>query len=197
MVEPQTTPEAAQLAALLRPAHPPGVTLAARRGNYLRHDDGTWRYALSGEPVPGARDVTLAERYSAAPRVRLASDTYLLVDRAWIVRPELAWCSGEARDDLPLDLAPDDSAVPLDAFTARGSVVVDIHAPELHLDDMLTIADVARATGVQPLTIRAYRSRDQMPAPAALLGEAPRFTPLWPRPIIRHWAAQQLRRHRH
>lgn len=186
---------AARLAALLRPEHLDGVVLVARGGNYRRGNDGVWRYAFSGDPVPGAADVTLAERYAAAPRRRINDHEHLLLDQAWANRPELEWCAAYAvKGSRSSGTATETLAIPLDEFIARGPIVVDLRAPELHPEDMLTTAQVAALAGVRPDTIAGYRSRGQMPQPAAQIGG--RSTPLWPRPVIRHWLAHQTRRHR-
>lgn len=186
---------AARLADVLRPANHLVGDLIAAGGNYVRRH-GTWLYAATGEPVPGACDITLAQRYAAAPRTTRDDREYVFLDEAWLsgpqARPELHWC-------LPLALHirgehPALSvAVPSAELAARGQVVIGLSAPELYAPDLLTASAVARLLGVTRGTVNAYHSRGQMPAPAVTLSQR---LPLWPRPIIDHWMAGLIRRHR-
>ena len=46
-----------------------------------------------------------------------------------------------------------------------------------------TTSDIAEAVGVRPSTIRAYHSREQMPAPTGYIGT----TPYWDAEDIEPW----------
>jgi predicted DNA-binding transcriptional regulator AlpA len=190
---PAETDVAAELVASLRPANWPGDELAAGGGNYVRNH-GTWLYAATREPVPGASDVTLAARYAASPRVVRDGREHVLLDRDWLegpqARPELAWCAAvavELADERP----PLTHAVPVAELAARGDVVVTMFAPELHPADLLTASAIARLVGVTRTTVNAYHSRGQMPPPVTTLNQR---LPLWTRPVIDHWIARQTRR---
>ena len=78
---------------------------------------------------------------------------------------------------LPADV-PDDAPV---------DHVVGIDAPELRVDVVLTIGDVAELAGVSPATITAYRRRGGFPEPQAVLAR----TPVWSRPVVEHWLASR------
>lgn len=65
--------------------------------------------------------------------------------------------------------------------------VVGMDAPELQVDVVLTIGDVAALVGVSPATITAYRRRGGFPEPQAVLGR----TPVWSRPVVEHWMASR------
>jgi predicted DNA-binding transcriptional regulator AlpA len=66
-----------------------------------------------------------------------------------------------------------------------GDLIVGMQAPELHILTMLTVGDIAEVAGVSKATIDSYRYRGVLPEPQATSGR----TPLWARPIIRHWLA--------
>lgn len=189
---PTRTDVAAALAATSRPTNWPGDELVAGGGNYVR-SHGTWRYAATGEPVPGASDLTLAARYAASPRVNWLGREHVLLDRDWLdgphARRELAWCEAIAVEVT--GTPPFTRAVPAAELDARGDVVVSLSAPELHPADLLTASAIARLVGVTRTTVNAYHSRGQMPPPVTMLNQR---LPLWTRPIIDHWIAGQTRR---
>lgn len=54
---------------------------------------------------------------------------------------------------------------------------------------LLTVEEVAERCGVQPGTIRAYNSREQMPQPDVTYGR----TPLWKPKTIETWMASRPR----
>ena len=54
-------------------------------------------------------------------------------------------------------------------------------------------ADVARELGVSDSTVRAYRSRKQMPAPTGVIGR----TPYWTDTAIAPWIERQKARRKH
>ncbi|PSK98223.1 AlpA family transcriptional regulator [Haloactinopolyspora alba] len=186
---------AADLAAVLRPSDRPNAELTAGGGNYVR-SAGSWLYAATGDPVPGAADLTLGQRYAAAPRVQRDEREYVLLDDGWLLgsqaRPELGWCLQcmvRITDAHPSLTA----AVPVEELAGRASVVVGLTAPELEAANLLTSSAIAHLLGVTRSTVNAYHSRGQMPPPALTLS---RRLPLWPRPIIDHWMAGHTRRHR-
>ncbi len=177
----------------LRPTDRPGVTLLAYHGLYLRDEHGTWRYTDWGDPVPAARDVTLAERYAALTRQWVDGTDCLLVDPRWIPgqdktgqsRPELAWVSeaptmAMARGTTSL------LAVPADEFAARADVVVTLAAPELAAENMLGTVEIAQLAGVDRVTVQRWGDRGQFPPAAVRVGGPKLPVPLWPRPIVEH-----------
>jgi len=140
--------------------------------SYVRGTDGSWRYSW-GESVPGAIDLTLADVFS----IHLGpSDT---VPLRTLSPEEVSWVRGEATtaDDV-LVRRPVSGRAP-----GVGDLVVGMLAPELHVLTMLTVADIGEVAGVSKATIDSYRYRGYLPRPQATRGR----TPLWARPIIRHW----------
>lgn len=138
-------------------------------GVYERTSNGEWLYPW-GDPVPGARDLTLGEV------LRLG----LMHDGSIISRDGLT--DGLREDPLVDHRPPPVDEVDWEDHETLGRVV-GLDAPELHVRAMLTIADIADMTGVAPDTIAAYRYRGYLPEPQAVIGR----TPVWSRPIIRHW----------
>ena len=131
-------------------------------GVYERRSDGRWMYPW-GEEVPGAVDVTVRDvlELGALGAVSMSPDELgAQVDDDPLVDP-----SDDESDDGDLDR------------------VVGLMAPELHVRAMLTVADIAEMVGVARDTIAAYRYRQYMPEPQAIIGR----TPVWSRPVIRHW----------
>ncbi len=136
---------------------------------YERDEFGVWRYPW-GDPVPGARDLTLADL--------LAIHTSDAAATRELGRAELEWLAGE-RDDIGEVLVQQRG----DRAPTTGDLVVGMSAPELHVQLMLTVADVAELAQVSKATIDSYRSRGVLPEPQVQRGR----TPLWSRPIIKHW----------
>lgn len=138
---------------------------------YARDEAGVWRYPWGAE-VPGATDLTLSDIFS----IHLGPDDE--VPMRPLNQDEIAWLRGD-----PVD--------PANVLVRRGpgrragigDLVVGMHAPELHVLTMLTVADIGELAGVSKATIDSYRYRGYLPAPQATRGR----TPLWARPIIRHW----------
>lgn len=185
---------AAELAAALRPVGATSVELRVGGGNYVRIG-GQWLYTATGYVVPGAADVTLGQRYAAAPQVERNGRNFVLLDVAWLsgseARRELSWSAGYVVD---FDGARPrlTAAVPAAEFARRADVVVGLTAPELDAANLLTASVIAEALGVTRSTVNAYHSRGQMPPPAVVLN---RRLPLWPQPVIDHWLAGHRRRH--
>lgn len=138
-------------------------------GTYERDGTGVWRYPW-GTPVPGARDLTLADL--------LAIHAPDAVATRELGRAELEWLAGE-RDDVGEVLVQQRGR----NSPTTGDLVVGMSAPELHVQLMLTVADVAELAEVTKATIDSYRSRGTLPPPQVRRGR----TPLWSRPIIKHW----------
>lgn len=142
-------------------------------GTYARVD-GVWRYPW-GDDVPGATDLTLGDL------IRLDGHGDC-VEMLRTFRPlseaERRWLSG------------DDSVVDQVMFRRRpgyrphaGDLIISLMAPELHPLALLTVAEIAEAAEVSKATIDSYRYRGYLPEPQAARGR----TPLWARPIVRHW----------
>lgn len=139
---------------------------------YTRTAAGVWCYPW-GEPVPGAYDLTLADVFAihVGPEDKVPMRS--------LGRDEVAWLKGEPAD-------PDNVLVRQTDGSRRSSIgdlVVGMLAPELHVETMLTVADISRLAGVTKDTIDSYRYRGYLPRPQAMPGRSP----LWARPIIRHW----------
>ena len=116
------------------------------QGTYHRDDTGVWRYAWN-EPVPGARDLTLA-------------------------------------DLLPISAASAGSA---SSVPGSPDLVIGMLAPELDINLMLTVQQVAERAHVSKATIDSYRYRGLLPEPQMTVGR----TPLWARPVIERWVARR------
>ena len=147
------------------------VAVTFCNGTYHRLENGWWTY-FWGEPVPGAKDLTLVEalvqhRFAEAPPAR----DHLTED-------ELRWACGLGRISAP---------VVVDGHESGREVVVGMTAPELNVLFMLTVADVAEAASVSKATIDSYRYRGHLPEPQIVKSR----TPLWTRPVIRHWLDQR------
>jgi hypothetical protein len=140
---------------------------------YTRTADGTWRYPWD-DPVPGARDLTLAD---------VLSLQHAGIDPAELsMRPlseqELAWVRGETASlDAVLVRRP------ANGTPGVGDLVLGMLAPELHVLTMMTVADIGELAGVSKATVDSYRYRGILPAPQATRGR----TPLWSRPIVHRW----------
>jgi predicted DNA-binding transcriptional regulator AlpA len=151
---------------------------------YVRDRRGTWRYAATGQAVPGARDLTLRALY----RFPVHRSCVLVPVGLARTEDELAWCLAW-KHTLTTRLAGGRSVtvlrVPVEEWERRADIPFGLWAPELTATRLLAIGDVARLAGVTPATITAYLSRRRMPAPVMRLGH----TPVWSRPIITQWLA--------
>lgn len=152
-------------------------------GNYVRDDDGVWRYTGTPVAVPGARDLTVDEAYPAV-LVPQGDRRYRRVPRRWVPRRTghaLAWIL-----DDPEVLEVEGGAVllvPETSWADRAGDVVGMLAPELHPQHLVDLEGAAGAAGVALSTVRAYLARGQMPAPVARVGGSP----VWSRPVIDQW----------
>jgi hypothetical protein len=131
-------------------------------GVYERVGEDEWIYPW-GEPVPGARCLTVADV------LRLGRASPGDPDGRHGLLQELG------DDPVVCELHSDDDGV--------RDKIVGFYAPELHASAMLTISDVAELLGVAPDTVAAYRYRGYLPEPQALIGR----TPVWSRPVVHHW----------
>ena len=144
-------------------------------GTYARID-GVWRYPW-GDEVAGAVDLTLGDliridsRCDCAEAVR----TFRPLSDA-----ERSWLRGETpmNDDVMVRRRPG-------YRPHAGDLIIGLLAPELHPLTMLTVGDIAEAAEVSKATIDSCRYRGCLPEPQAARGR----TPLWARPIVRHWLA--------
>ena len=144
-------------------------------GTYAR-SNGIWRYQW-GDEVPGATDLTLGDL------IRI-DNSCAYIESVRTFRPlseaELLWLSGEssATDQVMLRRRPGHRPHAAD-------LIISLLAPELHPSAMLTVGEIAEAAEVSKATIDSYRYRGYLPEPQAARGR----TPLWARPIVRHWLA--------
>lgn len=120
-----------------------------------------------------------------ARRLTASYDTYVR-DEEGVWRYQWGEPVPGATDLTSADLAGTDSSEP-HILNDAGELVVGIHAPELNVHAMMTVADLAREAGVSKATIDSYRSRGYVPHPQAVMGR----TPLWARPIIMRWLAMR------
>jgi hypothetical protein len=146
-------------------------------GTYARVD-GVWRYPW-GEEVAGATDLTLGDL------MRIDIDSQCdCVEAVRTFRPitdaERRWLAGDpsAGDEVLIRRRPG-------YRPHAGDLIIGLLAPELHPMAMLTVGEIAEAAGVSKATIDSYRYRGYLPDPQAARGR----TPLWARPIVRHWLA--------
>lgn len=153
----------------------------------MRRDGrGVWRYDPGGDPVPGARDVTLARTYRFGRRRSALTGELVVPVPEPLVRAadELAWCGryrcGEGRFAgrvVPV------REVPVGEWALRAQVPYAVEAPELRPEALLTIDDVAVTAGVTRQTISTYLARRQMPEPQARVANSP----LWSLPVVLRW----------
>ena len=54
---------------------------------------------------------------------------------------------------------------------------------DVAVEKLLTVADIAEALKIEPVTVRSYASRGQMPAPDVRYGS----TPLWKPETLAKW----------
>jgi hypothetical protein len=150
-------------------------TLQCCNGTYVRRTDG-WYYAW-GEPVPNATDLTLAD-------LMLVDDHVDCADSVHSFRPltdaERRWLSGEHGAVDQVLLRRRNGHRP-----NAGDLIVGMLAPELHVELMLTVGDIAELAGVSKATVDSYRYRGYLPEPQTTRGR----TPLWSRPVISRWLA--------
>jgi len=151
-------------------------------GAYLRDEEGIWFDARTGEVIPGASDLRLADLYDP-PLDERPDGAVRLVPRAWASRhPDhpLAWAYAYA--DLG---GREPIAVPVGAWDERAGAVVAMAAPEVHLHHLIGVDDVAARLEVTRATVRSYLARGQMPEPVARIGGSP----VWSGPLIDRWVA--------
>ena len=149
-------------------------TLRCCNGTYLRDRDAVWRYPW-GDPVPGAVDLTLADLMAIDETV---GSTEGLGGLRELNAAERRWLTGESTSIEQVLVRRRGNQRP-----NVGDLIVGMLAPELHALTMMTVSDIAEAAGVSKATIDSYRYRGYLPEPQATRGR----TPLWSRPIVRHW----------
>ena len=135
-----------------------------------------WRYPW-GDEVAGAVDLTLGDliRIDNQADCAEAVRTFRPLSDA-----ERSWLRGETpmNDDVMVRRRPG-------YRPHAGDLIIGLLAPELHPLTMLTVGDIAEAAEVSKATIDSCRYRGCLPEPQAARGR----TPLWARPIVRHWLA--------
>lgn len=158
---------------------------------YERDSDGTWRYAVTGIAVPGARDITIADR---VPAKRVGGGVWLSRPLA-LVEPKLrdllqdlgtlsSFMLSEPVDGLPPN-TPSVILVSSQFWDEHAGDVIDVDAPELHAGAVLVIEEVARMVSLTPESLMEYVRRGTFPQPPVRLGR----TPAWPRPVVQQWLA--------
>jgi|GEM_PF-1994192 len=146
-------------------------------GTYVRVES-VWRYAW-GEEVPGATDLTLGDLMLICVDSRCDCVEAVRAFRP-VTEAEQRWLAGDlsAADEVLVRRRP---GYPPHA----GDLIIGLLAPELHPMAMLTVGEIAEAADVSKATIDSYRYRGYLPEPQAARGR----TPLWARPVVRHWLA--------
>jgi hypothetical protein len=151
--------------------------LTAFNGAYVRRD-GRWLYSLTGTPVPGAQDKTLAGvcQLFYADRVTRRDGHVEVPQDLVALEPEFAWLkeadvTGAEHPDAPL-------LIPGDVWEQRAHDVVGLWAPELTADRLLDIAEMGALFGVHRSTISVYASQGKIPP----LGKIA-HCPYWSRPV--------------
>ena len=147
---------------------------------YVRSAAGEWLYEWDG-PVPGARDLMLRDVFGFEVVETAARGVAVVIPvDVWEDEPRLSWCAAywDARAASAV------IEVPLAAWDAHDEVV-GMDAPELSARQLLDTEAVADLAGCSPRTVANYLARGLMPLPVARLGGSP----VWPKPLIRHWLA--------
>lgn len=148
-------------------------------GAYVRDHGGVWRYAW-GAPVPGARDLIVAEVISLwGDPLEVMRELGRTVDddvRSFLeaARAGVLSCDRTLRDDL---------------LRWLGGYVCGPQAPELLGHALLDGTQLARRLQVTRATIDSYRTRGRLPPPQVVRGR----TPLWSAPIVRRWVIERGR----
>jgi predicted DNA-binding transcriptional regulator AlpA len=158
--------------------------LSAHNGAFERHADG-WRYAISGEPVPGAADVTLAEVHGF-PIVEEHVEVPCSLASA---EEHLYWCLRWARLGQTESVSRDGVIlVPRDAWGDHSKDVVGMWAPELEDDRLLTLQEVGRMVKLQPQTVENYIFKGLFPPPMVGSGRKGK----WSRPVVEQWMRRRV-----
>lgn len=177
--------------------------LTAGGGAYHRDNQAVWRYVATGDPVPGAQDLTLATLYPDLEQVDDEPAVHV-PDQLVASDEDLAWVRDVAAGPTERDTtaqAPSHSptpgwstvwTVPLAEWQARAHHPVGMLAPELHAEYMLDLHGLTSYLDMGYQTVRDYRGRGQLPEPQAYAGGSP----LWARPVIDHWHHHWPRRRR-
>lgn len=151
-------------------------TLVCCNETYIRRSDG-WHYHW-GEPVPGAQDLTLADLMLVDEDVDCADTLGTFRD---LTQAERRWLSGDHGAINEVLLCQNANG----RRPHAGDLIIGLLAPELHVQLMLTVGDLATAANVSKATIDSYRYRGYLPNPQVTQGR----TPLWARPVISRWLA--------
>jgi predicted DNA-binding transcriptional regulator AlpA len=165
--------------------------LLFRAGGYW-FDGSTWyrpsqvfdlaREVYVNRPVPAALTITAADLLDGdATRGAVMPIGDITID-ADGNRPAR---TGRWRDDLALWAARRDGGRHL------AGCVVQLTAPELTAEQLLSVAELAEVAGVGASTLRAYLARGEgdVPAPQAIVGGRS----MWSRPVAEEWAEQRRR----
>jgi hypothetical protein len=127
-----------------------GIELTAGDGSFYR-ESGRWRYSMTGELVPGGRDL----RMSSHPF--RANDGIVHIPRNYAsAYPELKWCLEYGRGSV--------LKVPQKVWQKRSNKPVGMIAPELHMDRLLDAGRIAHVVDsdspeVAGSATRAWRGR--------------------------------------
>jgi hypothetical protein len=163
-------------------------------GHYWRDRTGVWRYALSGEPVPGGRDRRPWDGVHTYPTCEVQGSRYVVVP-AWHLSeyPYLAsrlanpaTLAEEVGGALSHYLVPEFLWEPPEERHPDGGM----WAPELAPELLMEAPAFAAAIGYQDVTsIWEQISRGAFPAPVLYRTVRSRRRGYWTRPIVELWAA--------
>jgi hypothetical protein len=145
---------------------------------YWRDRDGVWRYDWNAV-VPGARDLTLGELLALDPD---ASVIELAQSFRSLTSDELDWLLARRPCQGDITIRRQGARPP-----HAGDLVVGLQAPELQVQALMTVGDIAEAAQVSKATIDSYRYRGYLPEPQVTRGR----TPLWARPIVLRWLSNR------
>jgi hypothetical protein len=159
------------------PAAPPGYHLDPR---------AVLRYDHDGSAVPGQLRVTLQRRWRfcrdggvvLVPAIHAAN----VAELAWV--PDVVAASTSTKLGAARVAA---HPVPSHIWDAMASTVVGVTAPELAVDALIGLAELARIAGLTHDSVRTYLARGAVPAPTARVGS----TPLWSLPVVLVWASNR------
>lgn len=149
------------------------TTTCCCSGSYVRQTDGRWTYVW-GASVPGSADLLLREVLALRDPVRFGPGTEVPHATA----EEQRWARSLCGIEEPVTVRHPDGSRDL---------VVGMRAPELEVVALLTVQDIAEELYVSKATVDSYRHRGHLPEPQVVKGR----TPLWSRPIVRHWMAHR------
>lgn len=168
-------------------------------GHYYRDSKGVWRYSISGEAVPGARDREVWRRSDSYSRTEVDGVLYVRLpasELSW--QPELVQYSGHPGTLIEGALGPSGSVV--DWYYIPASLLGEgpapeggMWAPELEPAKLAHVHDIGPFMGWKGgiRTVRPKMSRGVIPRPCVRLCQTgrPQHLPrtYWTWPLLEQW----------